>query len=33
LNAVAEPFLAESSDEIVGVVDEKHGVSDAVFLG
>lgn len=28
LNAVAVAFLAEATDEIVGVIDEKHGVDE-----
>ena len=33
VDAVAESFFAETADQIVGVVDEKHGVSDVMFLG
>ena len=33
LDAIAVIFSAECTDEVVGVVDEKHGVSDVVFLG
>jgi len=32
LDAVAQPFAAQSTDEVVGIVDEKHGVLDGVFL-
>jgi len=32
-DAVAVVFAAESTDQIVGVIDEKHGVFDVVFLG
>jgi hypothetical protein len=33
LDAVAEGFFAEAADEIVGVIDEKDGVFDVMFLG
>jgi len=31
-DAVAVAFAAKSTDRIGGVIDEKHGVEDAVFL-
>lgn len=33
LDAVAEVFSPKTTDEIVRVIDEIHGVSDVVFLG
>jgi hypothetical protein len=32
LDAVAQPLAAQSTDEVVGIVDEKHGVFDDMFL-
>ena len=33
LDAMAVALSAEATDEIVGIIDEKHGVGDVVFLG
>jgi len=33
LDAMAVAFSAEATDEIVGIIDEKHGVGDVAFLG
>jgi hypothetical protein len=32
LDTIAEVFSPESSFEIIGVIDEKHGVGNVVFL-
>jgi len=33
LDAIAVALSAEAANEIVGIIDEKHGVGDVVFLG